>query len=106
MNRVSIETVKYRSIRKGRYYFSPSTLKFFNSKPGPAFQTDDGSIVAFVDTICEDPGRTPEIFKVRVMDWDTGRVRPGGMNYPTPKEAIAGAETIIRSYEVELPRLE
>ena len=98
MNRVSIETVKYRSIRKGRYYFSPSTLKFFNSKPGPAFQTDDGSIVAFVDTICEDPGRTPEIFKVRVMDWDSGSVRPGSAEYPTGPMAVEGAKDIIRSY--------
>ena len=101
MKQITIEAVKTRNQDAGRFFFSPSTMSFFNSEPSfAAYLSDNGATVAFVDSVCQDPGRTPRTYKVRLMNWETGHVWGNrNMDYSSYRDADEAAEAAMASYD-------
>ena len=78
MNIIDIQTVKRINEDRGKYFFSPATMRFFSSRVAQcAYATDDNSRAYFVtsEQFTGSNGRSqPRRYTVRVMDMTTGDI--------------------------------
>ena len=89
--RHDIEAIKMLNKAKGQFFFSPGTMRFFNSKISSNVIND-----RFFITSERFDDEHPRLFTIRVIDWHTGEIGTHGefQEYKTAEQAKRVAETL------------
>lgn len=96
MKQANLKTLKSMNDSAGRYFFSPETVRFFNSKFHGAWYTTTEDAIYFVESI--QPPSGSRIYKVRCMIVATGHVKftPPDMEFSSARAASFVAKDLAK----------
>ena len=99
MKAISINQIKYLNKKKGQYFFSPDTMRFFHSRVGQTAYAING--VAFFVTSEQREYDTPRKYTVRKADLESGDICTVGEFhfYDTNAQAMSALKELYSEQE-------